>query len=409
MAEWLPVIGILMLFSSMPYGWSLYQNVSCWVLGLGYLSYFFVCKKWRDLHWDWSKWMYVILLALWAMYPLRQLFDATPPTDFFWQQVHRHEWFLYIGLAGFIGFSKQLKLKHVAYVMLLTSVMMFVHCGYLFLGTDEMPRLMADPLLRFDELRFRHIHSHMVMNLYQNTAIILGCYAFRQDREWWKRVLIGVGMLCAGATIWLSAGRVGQGTFVLVMAIYLLYRLFATHRWLAIGSAAVCIVLGAWMMTQVRQVKPLEGEPRAAIWNYSWRMIQEKPMTGYGVSTLSEKYVEEAYQDSVMVHGFIEPIINSSPDFRKQGKTMNTHHPHNAFLMYWLAVGIMGVLLLIALFVTAAWLPAGSDRIYLWLVLLAVFLQSLTEPIGFHLLAQFIALMLFVWDQTHPRVECQKA
>ena len=123
-------------------------------------------------------------------------------------------------------------------------------------------------------------------------------------------------------------------------------------------------------------------------------------MTGYGVSTLSEKYVEEAYQDSVMVHGFIEPIINSSPDFRKQGKTMYTHHPHNAFLLYWLAVGIGGALLLLALLGFATTLPAGEDRIFLWLFLLALFLQCMTEPVGGHLLPEFIALMLFVWEKT---------
>lgn len=110
-----------------------------------------------------------------------------------------------------------------------------------------------------------------------------------------------------------------------------------------------------------------------------------------------------------MLRGYIEPIIYTYPIFSEQGKTMNTHHPHNAFLMYWLAVGIIGVILLLALFGTAACLPVGQDKVYLWLMLLAIFLQSLTEPIGFHLLAQFIAVMLFVWERTHPHAECQKA
>ena len=103
-----------------------------------------------------------------------------------------------------------------------------------------------------------------------------------------------------------------------------------------------------------------------------------------------------------MVQGFIEPIIYATPDFSEQGKTMNTHHPHNAFLMYWLAVGIIGALLLAALFVAAACMPVGRDRIYYWLMLLAIFLQCLTEPIGAHLLPQFIAVMLFVWAQKAP-------
>ena len=55
--------------------------------------------------------------------------------------------------------------------------------------------------------------------------------------------------------------------------------------------------------------------------------------------------MEEAYTDSAMYAGYIEPIIYGVYDFAEQGKTMHTHHPHNAFLMYWLAVGIIGALL----------------------------------------------------------------
>jgi ABC-type multidrug transport system permease subunit len=110
--------------------------------------------------------------------------------------------------------------------------------------------------------------------------------------------------------------------------------------------------------------------------------------------------VEQAYEDAVMYEGFIQPIIEQDEEFVAQGRTFETHHPHNAFLTYWLAVGIGGVLLLIALFLIAAMLPVGRNRIFLWLFLLALFLQCMTEPIGGHLLPQFIALMLFVWEKT---------
>ena len=82
---------------------------------------------------------------------------------------------------------------------------------------------------------------------------------------------------------------------------------------------------------------------------------------------------------------------------------MMTHHPHNAFLMYWLSVGIIGVVLLLALFVLAARLPVGDNRLFLWMFLLALFLQCMTEPIGLHLHPQFIALMLFAWEKSVRR------
>lgn len=402
--EWIPAVSLLMIISAIPYGWSLYHFIACWLLGISYGVYILVHQQWRSVHWDKTKWMYVVMLALWAMYPIRQLFDTTPPTDFFWSQVHMNEWFLYVGGAGIIGYSDKIRLKHVAYVMLATSVVMLVHCGYLFFGTEQFDYLVDTPLVRFDELRRYHIHSHMVMNLYLNGALIMGFYMLRQDKEWWKRVLIGIGILCALVLIWLSIGRVGKITSILIIAIGMLYILFRINRWAAIGSAVVCVAVGIVFMTQIPAMreKSIQGDPREAVWDYSWRMVKEKPVFGYGLSTLSEVYVERAYQDSVMVQGFIEPIIYTYPEFAKQGKTMNTHHPHNAFLMYWLAVGIGGVLLLMALLGTAACIPLGKDKFYLWLLLLAIFIQCMTEPIGLHLLPQFIAIMLFVWDQ-HAR------
>ena len=140
------------------------------------------------------------------------------------------------------------------------------------------------------------------------------------------------------------------------------------------------------------------NDPRYSIYDYSWRMIQKEPIKGYGMSTLSVKYVEDAYQDPVMYHGYIQGL-QTNPDFAKLGKTMLTHHSHNAFLHYWLIFGICGPLLLLAMFGTAACLPIDRKyRFYLWLFLLALFIQCMTEPIGLHIRPQFITLMLLIWQ-----------
>ena len=142
-------------------------------------------------------------------------------------------------------------------------------------------------------------------------------------------------------------------------------------------------------------------EARVAIWDYSLRMAKQKPITGYGFSTLSVQYVEQAYTDPVMYNGFIATVIELNPAFAAQGKTMQTHHPHNAFLLYWLGIGIFGLLAFIALFVVAACLPIGENRVFLWLFLFALFLQCMTELVGAHVLPQCIALVLFVIEHGH--------
>ena len=142
-------------------------------------------------------------------------------------------------------------------------------------------------------------------------------------------------------------------------------------------------------------IDKIENDPRMVIWDYSIRRIAAHPWLGYGLSSHSVEYVEDAYTDQEMYEGFIVRTIDRHPEFVAQGHTMITHHPHNAFLEYWLENGIFGLLLFISLFVSAACMSFGEKRIYIWTFLLALGIQCLFEPIGDHLQPQFIALMLF--------------
>ena len=108
-----------------------------------------------------------------------------------------------------------------------------------------------------------------------------------------------------------------------------------------------------------------------------------------------------AYYHGDDMADYVTDFIELNPAFAAQGKTMQTHHPHNAFLLYWLGIGIFGLLAFIALFVVAACLPIGENRVFLWLFLFALFLQCMTEPVGAHVLPQCIALVLFVIEHGH--------
>ena len=404
---WLPVLGLLMVISALPYGWSAYQGVGCYTLAIGYGLYWIGCRRWHEIRWERSKWMYVVMIALWAMIPLRQLFDATPPTDYYMRQMHGHIWMVYVGVVGIMGFPKELKMKYVVYVMLLTSAVMLGHCLYLYYGTTEMETLA--PFLRFNTLRRTYIHSHMVMNLYVNAALAMSFCVLRSLPEWWKKGLLLLAMGVAAMLILLSDGRNGLFATLVIGSVSMVYYISRRINIWA-GVAATLLLAGvsvAVLMNQPRINKEkLAMEPRFAIWDYSWRLIKEKPVFGFGLSTLSEEYVERAYTDKVMYHQFVVPVIRYNSEFREQGKTMDTHHPHNAFMMYWLAIGIGGLLLFCALFVTAACLPVGKNRIFLLLFLFTLWLQCMTEPVGTHLPPQLIALMLFVWESTahstHP-------
>ena len=398
MVAWLPVLGLLMVLSALPFGWSGYQRIGLYILGLGYIADYIANKRWQHFVWNRGKSMYIVMLAIVAMLIIREWCDPAALTSYAITQYHLHEWFLYVGIAGLLGFSDKLQLKHVAYVMLATTVVMLMVCLYLYFRTDEYHFL--QPFFRFNQIRRSHINSHMVMNLYANTAIIVGFSVIRSEHTKWRKVLLTAMILVSWLLVMLSDGRTGQITSMIVMAACGIYVLPRKHWY--VGTAAgilFAVAVSLYIANNPRiTTDRFANDPRYSIYDYSWRMIQKEPIKGYGMSTLSVKYVEEAYQDPVMYNGYIQGL-QANPDFAKLGKTMLTHHSHNAFLHYWLIFGICGPLLLLAMFGTAACLPIDRKyRFYLWLFLLALFIQCMTEPIGLHIRPQFITLMLLIWQ-----------
>ncbi|MBQ9523025.1 MAG: O-antigen ligase family protein [Paludibacteraceae bacterium] len=373
---WLPVAGMLMLISSLPFGWTVYQKVSIFVLGISTGFYYISNEQWKRLSWDKSKWVFVSMLLLYALIPIRQMFDPTPMTDYAWRQLHLSEWWLYVGLAGLVGFTPKLKLRYVAYVMLVTGVLLFL-------------------------MRHEKVHSHMVLNLYVNVGLVFGFLALQEENELWKRIALIAGMVLNWLVVITSLGRVGMITSLIVLSVGILSSLKKNHRYIALIAGALVVAGGIWSVMHNSRFsrEAFHFEPRVAIWDYSWRLIKEKPIVGYGISSLEEEFIEGMYQDEGTVSYFI-PVIYNDPKFEQQGKTMLTHHPHNAFLMHWLCFGIAGVAALVLFFVVAAYMPVGRNRIYLCLVLMAILLQAMTEPVGDHLRPQFIAFMLWIIQLT---------
>jgi len=398
--QWWPVIGLLMLISAIPFGWSWYQYISLWVLGSGLVVEYITCKEWKQIRWDRSKWIYVVMLFLFVLPYIRQYFDPAPPSDYFGHQMRIHEWMGIVGAIGLIGFSRKLRMQHIAFVLLITSVVMALYCVYLMRDVSWDNWTLA--LQQYDQLRRLHINSHMVMNLYINTAVICGLWWVHQTQRWWSRLLIVLAIFVSLSVVLLSSGRTGQLSGLLILYGYILYHL--RHKnWAWYVLAFLMIGTSVWGLLQVNarfNTEKISNDPRFAVWDYAVRQIDQEPLWGYGYSTLDSTYMKGLYTDSVAYYGFTRTII-SQKEFAVQGMTLCTHHPHNAFLLYWLAMGLPGLVGLILLFGTAIAMPMKpSDKFFLCLFLLAWFMQCMTEPLGDHILPQFVCLMLFALQRT---------
>lgn len=391
--SYLPVVGMLMLVAALPFQYGWVQRTALYILGISYPIDYILNRRWQGWHWTHDKWVYVVMILLFLLTPLWQLFDPTPPTDYYKFQLHQRSAFMWVSIAGLLGFSPRLHTRHVGVVMLLTGIYMFALTLYGYLHSD----LPIWNIRFFNIYRAHHINSHMVMNLYMNTALIFGALGLSQwSKKGMKHAVVAM-MLAVWCFILMIDGRVGFVTSLLIITIFFVR--WCWHRKHVLGVLAFTIcAMGSSVLVYFNDritADKIGGDPRMAIWDYSIRRIAAHPWLGYGLSTNSVAYVEDAYTDKEMYDGFILRTIYAHPEFATQGHTMITHHPHNAFLEYWLENGIFGLLLFIALFVSAACMSFGVRRVYIWAFLLALGIQCMFEPIGDHLQPQFIALMLF--------------
>ena len=86
LVAWIPVIGLLVVISAIPFGWSAYQRIGLYLLGIGFASDYIVNQRWKSIAWNRSKWIYVIMLAFVALFFIREMFDPTPLTDYAFSQ-----------------------------------------------------------------------------------------------------------------------------------------------------------------------------------------------------------------------------------------------------------------------------------------------------------------------------------
>lgn len=188
---YLPVVGFLLLIASLPFHYDWVQRLSLYILGISYPIDYLYNRRWEGWHWTRDKWVYVVMILLFLLTPLWQLFDSTPPTEYYKWQLHQRSAFVWVSVTGLLGFSPHLHTRHVGVVMLLTGIYMFALTLYGYLSYD----LPIWDMGVFKYYRAHHINSHMVMNLYMNTALIFGALGMEQWNKKRMRYVVTAMML----------------------------------------------------------------------------------------------------------------------------------------------------------------------------------------------------------------------
>lgn len=111
---------------------------------------------------------------------------------------------------------------------------------------------------------------------------------------------------------------------------------------------------GAWVEGPLA---PLELDGRGSIWEYSRRMISMKPLLGWGIG--ATKALPGGDLSISEVLGLKSPDAES--DYARR-MAMRGGHPHNAALLIWLDLGLVGALLTAGLLWTVGRTIAGFEN-----------------------------------------------
>ncbi len=395
-ASYLSLFSMLCIVATVPfyYGWC--QRIALYMLALCYPLDYVVNRRWEGWHWSEDKWVYLLMIALFILTPLWQFVDTMPPTPFYYHQLSLRVAFLVIGAMGFLGVTDKLRPTYVGYTMLITSVCII---GYVLYKVQPLRcSSWFDFEAAFNWWRMYKIHSHMVVNMYMNIAIVFGYYILRQPLRRWIKVVTGVLMVVVLFGLSLSEGRTGLVTAACVALVLGAYVVSQWNKRLTIPILLLTMFIGGWIIMQNQRINgdSLRQEPRWVVWRYSVEMAMESPISGYGLSTLSQKYVDESVVDEEMNEHYIHGVLEC-PCFKDAPRTMTFIHPHNVFLALWLEYGFIGPLLYMMLLLVAGLCVVRGRRIYIWMSVFIIFVQSMFEPLGDHLLPMQIGIVLLVW------------
>ena len=395
---WLPIAGILMVIYSLPYHYNEMQRMGLYLTGVGYISDYLVNARWRGWCWSKDKWGYIFFILFYLCVPIRQLFDPLC-TWSFETKVVDYLPFLILGMAGIMGYKTHFKIEWIGITMLLSCCQMGIILLTHYSSFDYSSWMSWQNSLGL--ILPQYIHTHMVINLYCNIALIFGVWIlFHSSYPRWFRGFLIVIMGLVATGVFVSNGRTGQVTLIILLVILLCYRFFHKARSWMLWLLAIVLISGVFAFVHFNpryHDASVQDNPRLYIWKVSEEVIKEKPIFGWGVSSARQQFIEVGRNNpDFCVHyqqefEGISMFLSGKVDYQLM-------HPHNVFLETWMELGIIGLFFLLCCIVLPLWLlPIGIQRYYLGACIFVIVIQSMFESFGRDLNPIWLPLVVIMW------------
>lgn len=401
-AYW-PVVTMMMLFASLPFGFSHFQRWSLILFAAGYLVDLLVFSRWKGWKWSKEKIPYLFCVLFFLLMPLWRLFEGDVNPNYYLRCIEQRLPFVAFGVIGIIGLNDRFRIRYFALVAMLTTIVMVACSVYgFYYGVGE---LFYVPDITFKENVEAYacwtsltVNAHMTYNLFINLTIIFIFFLWQSnDVARWQIRLSYLTLFLAIPSEFLTLGRCGMITTLLLFAFYFGYFKWKMRNPLLISSLVGLTVIAMLLLPVVIHRDSLNN-PRTSIWKLSAQIISEKPLLGYGVSAAREKLIHDGLEDDDFYNNYAITYIEGHPIYDTEGNVDLTRmHPHNMFLGTAMEFGLLGIVVLCGCLISPFYcFKGGRKRLFLCMSLFAFFLQGLFESIGPHLLPTLLMLELLL-------------
>lgn len=398
---YLPFLSILLILAMFPFRYTEWQRIAMYSLAVTYPLDYIMNTRWREWRWSFSKGVFIAFCAFALLTPIWQLTDPLK-TDLYQVTLNDVAPFFFIGIAGFLGMANTIRMEYVGWVMLSISVAICAYVGYL-ATLDALQGY--DWWFAFNWFREKNLNTHMVLNLYFNLSLILGAFVlFETSYSRVVKILTVLLMVPVFFALLITDGRVGLLTMVLLVFLFLLQYTVRLRRWWIVAVMAVfCVGSGIYLANNDRIQEMFHTKnPRIEQWKEAAHMIQERPITGYGVCSARKEYVERVLANDYLRNTYVAEEVESNPDFQRNGVIQyDMMHPHNAILETWTRYGLIGLLLCLFCLISPMCTRLGKYQLYLTLCALAFLIQALFESFGSNLQPLFLASMMLLFYSDH--------
>ncbi len=373
---YLQVVSLLAFVATMAFRPSVLTRWIMITAGVFFVLDYIANKRWKDWHFSRDKWLYVAMIALY-LYTFIWHIGSETHTSRFSVVVRDRLPLILCGIVGFLGLNKTIKLRHVAYIFLITAVCSSVYILFRAGGFSYFSFPWEQKVYRFAYYRIASINQHMQYNLYLNFSLIFAFYLLtRKNTNLVTRILTIIAALWIFFILCLTDGRVGLASCILLTVLICIITVYRFGKWkLLLPIFVVFAIIGSLALSNNKRIdiEKIKKDPRVMLWQAGWLTVKDAPILGQGVCDARYAFIEKEREMPNLLKWAQKDIKG------KYKGDVQRVQIHNTYLEIWSEFGIIGLATLLFIFLFPLSLPPTQNRTFIALIIVICGIQCMFD------------------------------